>query len=96
LTRQEPTRHEYISDKRDSPCASGRSSHQQGAPKHLYVAVHDLVVQRPHRRHIDGAQDENSAELTFYAVLQEPDGHDLRIMKAIDTNSVYLACHGAA
>jgi len=41
-------------------------------------------------------QGENPAELTFYEVVQEPDGHHLRFMKAIDTKSMCLACHGAA
>ena len=41
-------------------------------------------------------QGENPAELTFYEVVQEPDGHYLRFMKAIDTKSMCLACHGAA
>jgi hypothetical protein len=38
--------------------------------------------------------DENPAELTFYEVVQEPDGHYLRFMKVIDTKSMCLACHG--
>ena len=41
-------------------------------------------------------QGENPAELTFYEVVQEPDGHYLRFMKAIDTKPMCLACHGAA
>ena len=41
-------------------------------------------------------QGENPPELTFYEVVQEPDGHYLRFMKAIDTKSMRLACHGAA
>ena len=41
-------------------------------------------------------QGENPAELTFSEVVQEPDGHYLRFMKAIDTKSMCLPCHGAA
>ena len=33
-------------------------------------------------------QGENPAELTFYEVVQEPDGHYLRFMEAIDTQSM--------
>ena len=38
---------------------------------------------------------ERPAELTFHAVVQEPDGHYLRFMKGIDAKSMCLACHGA-